>query len=92
MLGKVPRETFVLFSAQEEEALFRARSVKLAEIANAHRKHALKRATSHRSVQLDWPKVVIDGDRTCVPTPDFASAIDWKEHLVCWNKGVERVE
>ncbi|UVA77160.1 hypothetical protein [Pandoraea commovens] len=92
ILGKVPRQNFVLFSAQEEDALFRVRAAKLAEIEAARRKSVVRRASSHKNVQLNWPKVIVVGDRTCVPTPNFANSLDWKEHLVCWNEGAERVE
>jgi hypothetical protein len=92
ILGKVPRQTYVFFTEQEEDALYRARSARQSEIENERRKLAVKRSTSRRSPQLNWPKVLVVGDRTCVPISEYANAANWKEHLTCWNEGAARVE
>jgi hypothetical protein len=85
ILGKAVRDEYVLFSAQEEEALWKLREQLLREREPAPpvRHHAEHR----RRLALDWPKVVVDGDETCVPESAFADSADWRGHLLCWLGG-----
>ncbi|MGR9694498.1 hypothetical protein ACU80Y_20510 [Pandoraea sputorum] len=92
ILGKVPRQTFVFFTEQEEDALYRARADRRAAFEDERRKLAIKRSPPRRTAQLNWPKVLVIGDRTCVPVIGYANASNWKEHLTCWNEGASRVE
>lgn len=92
MIGKPPRQNYDLFSAKEEEALYQMRADQIAAIESARNRARMKRTRFHAQPKLNWPKVVVVGDRTCVPQLKFADAADWKEHLVCWNAGDARVE
>jgi hypothetical protein len=92
MLGKPQRLEYDLFSGEEEAALAKARDEQFAADREAYtRAH---RPRVHRAVapKLNWPKVVVAGDRTCVPSAGHANDADWKDHLVCWNAGSQHVE
>lgn len=92
MLGHASRQNYDLFSASEEAALWRTREIQREEVAAANAR-ALARRVHHRSgPKLDWPKVVLVGDKTCVPQTSFANAADWQQHVVCWSSGDRRVE
>ncbi|MGR9603138.1 hypothetical protein ACU80P_22155 [Pandoraea sputorum] len=60
ILGKVPRQTFVFFTEQEEDALYRARADRRAAFEDERRKLAIKRSPPRRTAQLNWPKVTDD--------------------------------
>ncbi|CAE6841851.1 hypothetical protein [Paraburkholderia aspalathi] len=92
MVGKPSRQTYDLFSAEEETALYQVRADKLAAIAAARNRARLRHVGFHAHPKLNWPKVVLVRDKTCVPQLPFASSADWKEHLVCWSAGDARVE
>jgi hypothetical protein len=92
MMGKPQREDYELFSGKEEAALVGMRDAELARIADAARARIRPRRISHPKPKLNWPKVVVIDDRTCVPELGYATAADWKDHLVCWNAGTNRVE
>ena len=36
---------------------------------------------------VEWPKVIRDGAKVCVPEPEFADKANWREHVLCFNKG-----
>lgn len=91
MMGKPQRDEYDLFSAQEEQALASVRAAELAKLEAAARPHV--RHVAHRAKpKLNWPKVVVVDNRTCVPELGHASDSDWQNHLVCWNPGDKRVE
>lgn len=90
MLGQPARQTYDLFSAEEEAALYEARAEKLSPVGRG--RGPLHHLRFHPPLKLNWPRVVIAGDRTCVPQLTFANSADWKEHLVCWSAGDSRVE
>ncbi|WP_148046456.1 hypothetical protein [Ralstonia pseudosolanacearum] len=90
MLGKPPRQSYDFFSAQEEAALWHMRQNQLAALNQVPARSTRHHARPHRV--LNWPKVVVAGQRICVPRLPFAAATDWREHLVCWNQEASRVE
>ncbi|MCX4151039.1 MULTISPECIES: hypothetical protein [Paraburkholderia] len=92
LLGKPQRQDVEMFSGEEEAALAKLRAEQLGEIqATYDRLH--QRHVKHRvKPKLNWPQVIVEGDRTCVPSSGHASDVDWKSHLVCWNVGTQRVE
>ena len=94
VLGERRRTEFTLFSAEEEEALWRLRDRQLhpepVEPKPAIR--AAKRVAKLTIPSVEWPKVVVVGGKTCVPTLQFSDAPDWRDHLVCWSSGAQRVE
>ncbi|MFP3179715.1 MAG: hypothetical protein RXR20_05280 [Paraburkholderia sp.] len=90
MVGKPARQTYDLFSAEEEAALSQVRADQIA--AAARNRARLRHVRFHAQPKLNWPKVVLMGDKTCVPQLPFASSADWKDHLVCWSAGDSRVE
>jgi hypothetical protein len=92
IVGRPPRQTYDLFSAQEEDALSQMRADQLAAIGASQQRARLRRTRFHAKPQVNWPKVVVVGDKTCVPTLSHASDPDWKDHLVCWSAGDSRVE
>lgn len=93
-LGERRRTDFTLFSAEEEEALWHLRDRQLhpepVEPKPAIR--AAKRVAKLTIPSVEWPKVVVVGGKTCVPTLQFSDAPDWRDHLVCWSSGAQRVE
>jgi hypothetical protein len=92
IVGRPPRQTYDLFSAQEEDALSQMRADQLAAIGASQQRARLRRPRFHAKPQVKWPKVVVVSDKTCVPTLSHASDPDWKDHLVCWSAGDSRVE
>ena len=106
MIGQPPRDRYVLFSAEEEAALWNLRerrqhdaarqpSAGLALTAPAtpptlHPWHP--RHSAQRKAALVWPRVVVEGPRTCVPRMAYRDARDWKRHLTCWSGETRRVE
>ena len=90
MVGKPALQTYDLFSAEEEAALSQVRADQIA--AAARNRARLRHVRFHAQPKLNWPKVVLMGDKTCVPQLPFASSADWKDHLVCWSAGDSRVE
>lgn len=92
MLGKAVREDYDLFSGKEEAALAKVREDELAATRAAYARAHAPRVHRPTPPKLNWPKVVVAGDRTCVPTPGHANDVDWKDHLVCWNAGSQHVE
>lgn len=56
------------------------------------RRHQATRVCAPASGQsevgpVEWPKVIRDGAKVCVPKPEFADKADWREHVWCFNKG-----
>jgi len=92
MLGKAPRQNFDLFSEKEEAALWNTREAMLAPKRPASPRRAGHHAKRQVGLALNWPKVIVVGEKTCVPSSGFASSVDWQKHLVCWDKGARRVE
>lgn len=92
-IGRTPRTEFVLFSADEEEALWTLRDRQRFPQAYlpARPVRDLPRPIAAPRVAIDWPKVVVADGRTCVPTGDFADAADWRSHLVCWVRASREV-
>lgn len=88
-LGKLQRTEYTLFSAEEEAALWTLKQQRLQPPPPTHR-HA--RATPSHHDPIAWPRVVLRGADTCVPTIASAEADDWQQHLVCWNEEVGRVQ
>jgi hypothetical protein len=89
LVGQPMRQTYVFFSAQEEEALLRYRDRMLAEqlkqnVVTARKRHYAKTGN------LNWPKVVVRADEICVPELASSEAADWREHLVCHREGQPR--
>ena len=69
------------FSSQEEKALWEMGQRMVND------KAALAKAGRHRSaIHLVWPKVVVTELEICVPDSQFATAVDWKSHLVCTSR------
>jgi hypothetical protein len=92
MLGQAPRQNYDLFSAQEEAALWRTREMQREAVAQAEARARARHTHRKSAPKLDWPKVVLVGDKTCVPRTSFANAPDWQQHIVCWSSGDRRVE
>lgn len=91
-LGRPQRQEYELYSAEEEEALWNYREKKRREMEEAQHPPVTHRRTSRVKLHIEWPKVVVIGDKTCVPRIGFVSASDWKEHLVCWSSEKRDVE
>ncbi|WP_157659963.1 hypothetical protein [Burkholderia ubonensis] len=92
MLGKAPRQNYDLFSEKEEAALWNTR-----EAMSAPKRAAVSRRTGHHAKRHggsapNWPKVIVMGEKTCVPSSEFAASADWQKHLVCWDRGARRVD
>lgn len=91
--GRPDRARYTLFSAQEEDALWRLRDQKreAAEKVIADAEKA-KAKTRRHHVVLDWPKVVSRGASICVPQSGFGNSSDWKQHLLCWKTDTRHVD
>jgi hypothetical protein len=92
MLGQAPRQNYDLFSAQEEAALWRTREMQREVTAAAEARARIRHVHRRSAPKLDWPRVLLVGDKTCVPLTAFATATDWQQHVVCWSSGDRRVE
>lgn len=95
VLGERARTEFTLFSAEEEDALWRMRDRLLHPAPPLSVRRTRQVTSTHPALadrRLVWPKVVLQGSRTCVPELAFSEAPDWREHLVCWSSEVRRVE
>jgi hypothetical protein len=92
MLGLPPRQDYDLFSAQEEAALWQTRESQRDAIAQASTRAHARRPHRVSAPRLNWPKVLLVGDKTCVPLTAFSNASDWQQHVVCWSSGDRRVE
>ena len=90
-VGRVERQTYQLFSAQEEEVLWNLREKKnlavsqTQELAGGSSKRR-RPITIQRS--LAWPKVIVRGVEVCVPVLAHSDANDWQDHLTCWSPEV----
>lgn len=83
------RQTYVFFSAEEEQALLRYRDQQLAgllkeRLVAARKRHYFATGT------LDWPKVIARADEICVPELASSESADWRDHLVCHSSGPAR--
>ena len=95
MLGKAPRPNFDLFSEKEEAALWQTREAMVA--AEQAKRAQRARRVGHHAKRVarpivNWPKVIVVGEKTCVPTREFAASSDWQKHLVCWDRGSRHVD
>jgi len=88
----------VLFSAQEQEVLWKLRRRLTDEAATAESGRLMASATAHarkyqrpRSDHLNWPRVVVKDHSICVPTLEFSDVKDWKSHLVCFDSETKDV-
>jgi hypothetical protein len=95
LLGERIRDEFTLFSAEEEEALWRLREQFSSPSTVTPRIFARSLPRVHRTVKtaaIDWPRVVVQGTKTCVPHLAFSELADWRDHLVCWSSETRVVE
>ena len=93
VLGRVPRTEFVLFSAEEELALWNLREKQRRDIERALEPVLPIRHTPRpQPVAINWPKVIVEGATTCVPETPFADQPDWASHLVCLNGATAALE
>lgn len=95
MLGKAPRPNYDLFSEKEEAALWNTREAMVA--AEQAKRAQRARRTGHHAKRasrpsLNWPKVIVVGEKTCVPTREFATSPEWQKHLICWDRGSRHVD
>jgi hypothetical protein len=70
------------FSSQEEKALWDMEQKTINDEAVAITKTNVHRYAKPRA----WPKVVLTDTEICVPHLQYATADDWKSHLVCTPK------
>lgn len=85
LVGAPKRQEYDLFSDQEEQALWEVKQSLLAPYVTKVR-HAGHTLLASASKEL-WPRVVVQGERVCVPVLPYANGDDWREHLTCWTKG-----
>lgn len=91
-IGRAERQTYQLFSAQEEEALWNLREKNnLAETEEVMGSSKRPRRTTIRPT-FAWPKVVVRGVEICVPVLDHSDSNDWQDHLTCWSPEVKHGE
>lgn len=88
-IGRPKRQTYQLFSAQEEEALWLMREKKIMAAAAVQEKKGRRRIVRR---SLAWPKVVVRGPEICVPILDHSDSNDWQQHLTCWSPKDSHVE
>lgn len=94
--GKVQRQTYDLYSAYREAALWQIREDRRIALIKdrqsqahhvTHPGHTNKRHTHCTYPHVPQAKVVVLGEKTCVPQMEFAASPDWKAHLICWAPG-----
>lgn len=88
----------VLFSAQEQEVLWKLRRRLYEEAVELER---AKQATAAAAVAprrplgrveaLKWPRVVVRNQSICVPALEYSEAKDWRSHLVCFDSETKDV-
>jgi hypothetical protein len=82
LIGSAQRQSYALFSAEEEEALLHYRDQQLA--SQLKERVVVARVRHYRATGLiDWPKVVVRAQEICVPALASSEALDWREHQVC---------
>lgn len=82
-LARAPvRQSYVFFSAEEEQALLRYHGEQLAKHAS-QRLAAIRKRPASTGQKLNWPRVVVRPGEICVPELAKSEAPDWREHLVC---------
>ena len=89
MIGRPQRTDYELFSDQEQEALWNLRQEKLNQIAlveESNTRHFVRRSSFKSKEIYNWPRGVVNGNRTCVPHIEHSDDEDWKAHLICWDK------
>jgi len=69
--------------AAKREAEARAASLAAAARAQALQVEHAAAAVPARQARINWPRVIVRGDETCVPVLSFSDAADWREHLTC---------
>lgn len=88
MVGKPTRQDFVFLNAQEQEGVWRYRQAQLDALRKAalsHLPHTTDVKIAHKNylAGLSWPRVVVAGNKVCVPEMEFSDANDWRDHLIC---------
>lgn len=83
--SQVKRTDFSFFTADEEEALLRFKDK---EIEKLVKQKLLEQRSLHLNKKKNylWPKVVLRGSLICVPEIENSEAIDWREHLTCYDQ------
>ncbi|MEY4565661.1 MAG: hypothetical protein RLY14_631 [Planctomycetota bacterium] len=76
LFGRVERDEYTYFSAQEEEALWDLLQKKL--ITQISPVSVVRKKKTYQ-----WPKVTVQGIEICVPTLDKSEDENWKDHLTC---------
>lgn len=91
LFGAAPRNDYTFLTAAEEEALIKMRDSR--RVDEVRRVLIASRAKyASRRPALQWPKVVLRAGEICVPELASSEALDWKDHLTCYQaKGAERV-
>ena len=84
LVGTVSRHDYDLFSDQEEAALWQ---LKHDALQPAPRPAKPRTRRLHVAASSAWPRVIVQGQRVCVPVLASATSDDWREHLTCWTKG-----
>lgn len=86
LIDKPTRQHFDFFSSQEEEALWNLYEEQVTDKKSTQiktRKSLMR--SKHKTIKIDWPKVIVEDKKICVPKTDYADSVEWKEHLTCWE-------
>ena len=98
MVGKPLRQDFEFLTAQEQEGiwLYRNNAQQAAinsqpqkletrkNIARTYKSKHPHNSCNNTNIQnINWPKIVVNGTKTCVPLANYSDASDWKDHLIC---------
>ena len=92
-IGRAKRQTYQLFSAQEEEALWLMREEN-SQASDDGIETEVQKPKGHPKLakySLDWPKVVVRGSDICVPVLDHSDSKDWQQYLTCWSPDAANV-
>jgi hypothetical protein len=87
MIGKPVPQDAVFLTAQEEEGIWHYKQAKLEELRLASLPLPTKIQRKSNYPVLTWPRLIVEGQKVCVPTIAFSESLDWQDHLLCTTLG-----
>jgi len=83
MIGKPFPQDVVFLTAQEQEGIWRYKQAKIEALRLAALPPVIKISHKISYSNLNWPHVIVEGKKVCVPTLAFSESSDWQDHLLC---------
>lgn len=86
-LGKLNKQQHVIFTAEQQEQLWKFRQKLIREASAVTPKPSKHKYIRKAKPALKWPRTVVNGNEICVPELLYSEQADWKEHLTCTSIG-----